>query len=378
MTTLKIWLFTFFLVFSHTKILATETFTDAEIVSISAHGPWPPKQTVDPSNFLSGNTAAIAFGKTLFFDKSLSGNGEFSCASCHQADKFFTDGLAVSIQAKDKKALFRNTPSVVNLANQRWFGWGGESDSLWSHAILPLLAENEMGATAEMIKNLIIKNKTYKETYQALVNRPANKDSAEIVLVNIAKALAAYQESLVTPPTEFDKFRTALINNDIAAQQNYSNAAKRGLKIFVGEARCNFCHFGPNFSSGEFADIGIPFFIEGGVDAGRYTGIQQVKSNPFNLLSEYNDAANKNTTWWTSQVSLLHKNWGEFKVPSLRNIQNTAPYMHNGSINTLADVVLHYDQINEERLHADGERILRPLGLSQQQRDDLLAFLKTL
>lgn len=111
----------------------------------------------------------------------------------------------------------------------------------------------------------------------------------------------------------------------------------------------------PRFSNGEFADISIPYFIEGGVDAGRYGGIQQVRANPHNLLGKYNDGDPAQNALSSSQVRQTHRNWGEFKVPGLRGVAVTAPYMHNGSLPTLPDVVNHYSAFDAEPLHSDGE-----------------------
>jgi len=103
-----------------------------------------------------------------------------------------------------------------------------------------------------------------------------------------------------------------------------------------------------------------------------------VKANRLNLLGAYNDDAARATATGTRHVSLGHRHWGAFKVPSLRNVALTAPYMHNGHLPTLRDVVRHYSELDEERLHADGERVVKPLRLSRQEVDDLVAFLETL
>src|SRR5262249_11882128 len=157
-------------------------------------------------------------------------------------------------------------------------------------------------------------------------------------------------------------------------------AARRGLKIFVGKGNCSACHSGPAFSNGEFHDTGVPFFVAGGgVDPGRHGGIKKLLANPFNLLGRFRyDRAGKAAVQ-TRHVASEHRNFGEFKVPSLRNVALTAPYMHNGSFATLADVVRHYSELNVDRLHADGEKLLlKPLRLSAEESADLVAFLETL
>jgi cytochrome c peroxidase len=156
-------------------------------------------------------------------------------------------------------------------------------------------------------------------------------------------------------------------------------AAQRGLAMFVGAGNCSVCHGGPRFSNGEFHDIGIPFFVEPGrVDPGRHEGIRKLQASRYNLLGPFNDDSVRGTATSTRFVALDHRNFGEFKVPSLRNVARTAPYMHNGSMATLRDVIRHYSQLDEDRLHSDGERILKPLGLTDGDVDDLVAFLETL
>ena len=123
----------------------------------------------------------------------------------------------------------------------------------------------------------------------------------------------------------------------------------------------------------------MPYFIAPGrVDAGRHAGIRQVLADPRNLLSRWNDDPARADATSTRHVEATQRNFGEFRVPSLRNVARTAPYMHNGSLATLRDVVRHYSELNEERLHADGERILKPLKLTAAESMDLVAFLESL
>jgi cytochrome c peroxidase len=134
------------------------------------------------------------------------------------------------------------------------------------------------------------------------------------------------------------------------------------------------------FSNGEFADTGLPFFVRPGVvDPGRHGGIAALRSSPYNLLGRFSDASpGGGAATKTRYIEQQHRNFGEFKVPSLRNVALTAPYMHDGQLATLDDVLTHYSELDLERLHADGERILEPLHLSEGERADLLTFLLTL
>ena len=362
-----------FLPWLYSAALALD-FSADEISLIKSHGPWPPAPVVDDSNRVSGNPLAIEFGEQLFFERDLSVDNRMSCAGCHLPQVGFTDGQDIGF---GRGRLNRNTSSVLNIGGNRWFGWGGENDSLWAQSVRPILAADELASSASIVKEAVMERDDYRDKYLRLFGNPAAHDE-ELVLVNIAKALAAYQETLFSQRAPFDEFRDALLANDQQGIDAFPEDAKRGLKLFIGEGRCNVCHLGPRFSSGEFGDIGIPFFIAGGVDAGRYHGIKAMRINRFNLLGKYNDGKVSDNGLASQQVRLTHRNWGEFKVPGLRDVSRTAPYMHNGSIQTLEAVIDHYSEINEDRLHADGERILRPLNLSDRQKDDLLAFLRSL
>jgi cytochrome c peroxidase len=201
----------------------------------------------------------------------------------------------------------------------------------------------------------------------------------ERLVVDLSKALAAYQATLQSPRTPFDGFRDALLRGDTRGAAAYPVAAQRGLKLFIGRGRCSVCHAGPRFSNGEFADIGVPFFVAGGVDPGRHGGLQQVMNSALNRLGPYSDAPEGDPRAVpTRHLVLEPRHFGEFRVPSLRQLTRTAPYMHNGSLATLEAVVRHYAELNEERLHADGERILRRLDLTPQESADLAAFLRSL
>lgn len=317
-------------------------------------GPWPVAVQPDPSNRYSGNAVAIAEGKALFKDSRLSSAGNLSCASCHDAQRSFTDARAT---AHASAPLERNTPSLLNLAGRRWYGWDGGSDSLWAASLRPLLNRQEMNAAL-----------------------------AAPALVDTAKKIAAYLETLQSPRTGFDAYRDAVLRGD--PQQvtfaQFSEAARRGLRVFLASG-CTACHAGPQFSNGEFHDIGIPFFLPrlaGGparVDPGRFAGLERLAQDPFTRASAYSDAKDREQDSRPVRTVVREpRHFGEWKTPSLRSVGSTAPYMHNGSIATLRGVVMHYSKFNEERIHADGEALLKPLHLSERQIDDLLAFLEAL
>ena len=346
-------------------------FTKEEVAKILQHGPWPPPLKPDPSNRVSGKPAAIALGEKLFFEPRLSGTGSVLCATCHAPFRRFQDARA---RAFGLELVDRNTLTVVNARFYRWYGWDGAQDSLWAQSIRPLLDPREMRSSAAHVGHAV-RTLFAKDYEEAFGRTPPGEDEA--LLVDAGKALAAFQETLVSGETRFDRFRDALEQGK--SDPAYPLAAQRGLKIFVGKGNCSACHFGPLFTNGEFADTGVSFFVAPGrVDAGRHAGIGKLKASPFNLLGRFNDDASRTTAVGTRHVQPQHRNFGEFRVPSLRGVAQTAPYMHNGSLATLRDVARFYSELNEERLHADGERILKPLKLDQGELDDLVAFLESL
>jgi cytochrome c peroxidase len=353
------------------------SFTADERAAIVAHGPWPQPMAPDPSNRVSGRPEAIALGRRLFFDPRLSRDGLRSCATCHDPARAFADGRARSVGAA---VVDRNAIALANLRLNRWFGWDGAGDSLWAQSIRPILDAKELGLSPEELRSRVLADAALDSDYARVFGTSARVDAAELMLVNVGKALAAFQETLVTGRTAFDDFRDALERNDTSAQRSYPAAAQRGLAIFIGKGRCGICHFGPNFTTGEFEDVGVPHFAEKGrVDTGRFGGIKALLASPFNLLGRYNDDPARAPGLATRHVEPLHRNWGEFRVPSLRNVARTAPYMHNGSLATLADAVRHYSEVNEDRLHGlPGQSLIRPLRLTPGEQADLVAFLETL
>lgn len=349
-------------------------FTDAERRAIARHGPWPVEWRGDPTNRVSNTQAAIELGRRLFFDPGLSANGQIACATCHRPDRGWADGAPVSTGLT---RVDRNAPGLANVRLQRWFGWDGAHDSLWSQSLRPLLDPREMGMSVASIATHLRDETELRCRYRAAFGE-APGDDDERVAVNLGKALAAFQETIVSGPTAFDLFRDALGRGDAAAVE-YPIAAQRGLRLFVGRGQCSLCHFGPSFSNGEFGDVGIPFFTRPGeVDPGRHGGIKRLQASRYSQLGRFNDASDPTLARATEHVELTHRNFGEFRVPSLRELTRTAPYMHNGALPDLRAVARHYSALNEDRLHADGERILRRLDLAPAEIDDLVAFLESL
>jgi len=348
-------------------------WSEEEVRAIARHGPWPPPAPRDPSNRVAGMANAIVLGEQLFNEPRLSADGAMSCSSCHVAGRDWNDGRARAI---GRTELDRRTPSLWNVGYAYWFGWDGAGDSLWSQSIRPILDPREMAGDARRVAALLRADKALACGYErAFGHKPSGDD--EKLLVDAAKALAAFQATLVSPRAPFDAFRDAVVAGDREAIARYPQPAQRGLKIFL-EANCSACHFGPRFTNGEFGDVGIPFFIRPGeVDPGRLDGLSKLANSTFNLLSRHNDDASGVSALRTRHVQRLHSNFGEFRVPSLRQT-GAGPFMHNGHFATLEDVVKHYSEVSPDRLHSDALPLVRPLALTAEQSADLVAFLRTL
>jgi cytochrome c peroxidase len=352
-------------------------FSAAEVQRILSHGPWPMPWKPDPSNRVSGTHNAIDLGERLFFDEKLSVKGNVSCGTCHIAEYNWTDGLR---RNKGQAEVDRNTPTLMNARHQRWFALDGAADSLWSQSMRPIVDARELASTPAHVATYIRKDKDLACRYEKTFGVSPSAQDDEAVLVGVGKVMAAFQETLNTDLTPFDAFRDALARGDKAAASLYPREARRGLQIFVGKGNCSVCHSGPMFSDGEFYDIGVTRLIGGDakrVDNGRDGGVAKLRASKFNLLGPYNDDASRAAGERIQQLKQAPGNGG-FKTPSLRNVGYTAPYMHNGEMVSLEEVVRHYAGLTPERIPAHSSGLLRPLKLTPQESADLVAFLQTL
>ena len=330
-------------------------FTESEVRAILAHGPWPTPVASDPTNRASGRRAAVELGERLFFDTRLSINGKFSCGTCHVPERNWTDNRVRGAAAAE---VDRNTPTLMNVRLGHWYGWDGGADSLWSQSLRPILDRRELGATPRHVAELMRKDEDLSCRYRRAFGEPPSPTDDEEVLVNVGKILAAFQETFETPPTPFDRFRNALAKGERVQAGLYSDAAQRGLRIFVGKGNCSSCHSGPNFTSGEFRNNGFS------TDAGRIEGVKVALASRFNLAGSYNDDPQKRAR------ALQEPEAGAFKVPTLRHLMLTAPYGHDGKRETLADVVRHYSE--------KGSAALPALKLSAAEQTDLVVFLESI
>ncbi|HKW37337.1 MAG TPA: cytochrome c peroxidase [Burkholderiales bacterium] len=343
------------------------SFTESEVRAILAHGPWPAAASVDPSNRVSGKREAVELGERLFFDERLSASGKFSCGTCHLPERNWTDNRTRGEAAAE---VDRNTPTLMNIRLGRWFGWDGASDSLWSQSIRPILDPRELGASPSQVADLVRNDGDLACRYRKAFGQAPAASEDERLLVDVGKALAAFEETLESPLTPFDQFRDALARGERVAPWRYSEAAQRGLKIFIGKGGCDRCHSGPNFSDGEFHVNGFSALGKR-ADAGRSEGVGRLRESRFNLLGAYNDDPARSSAEGTRRVLSEGGEPGAFKVPTLRHMLLTAPYGHHGEIERLAGVVRHYSETG-------GPGELRPLHLTAAEQTDLVVFLESL
>ena len=298
---------------------------------VPSHG-FEPLGVPDPARIAypdgrAPSRALAELGKTLFFDPRLSANRNKPCADCHDPALGFGDGHAAGTGTRGNR-LSRNTPPLYNLAWAEMFFWDGRARSLEAQALMPLVNPKEMDMPLGKLVDRLGAVPYYVERFGALF------PEGRITGAKIAVAIAAFERTLIVRNTAFDRY----MQGDEAA---LNPAAARGLAIFAGRANCVMCHGGPNFTDGRFHNVGI-----GGGDPG---------------LGRFSPG-------------LVTR--GAFKTPGLRNAALTAPYMHNGSLDTLDAVVRHYNNGGDQFGGLALE--IRPLNLTERQIADLVAFLESL
>jgi cytochrome c peroxidase len=363
-----------------------------------------PEMPRDPTNAYEADPRAARLGQALFFDTRLSLDGTVSCATCHAPEKSWTDGKPLGAGLA---GLPRHTMTLWNVAANRWFFWDGRKDTLWSQALGPLEDPREHGTSRLAIVQLLTRDEGYRRAYPEVFGAlpevaglpahgrpvagepehehqlawntlaPAQQDAVTRAFVNVGKSIAAFERLLVSRAAPFDRFVEGLRTGEAAQVAALSPSAQRGAALFVGKARCVFCHDGPLFSDLEFHDNRIPVGEEGG-DPGRKLGIRRLRTDPLNSLGPFADDGGESGR--RKVKPLLDDSHGgkQFKTPTLRNVARTAPYMHEGQFATLAEVVHFYDTLEGAAPESGNERLIHPLGLSASERADLVAFLTSL
>jgi cytochrome c peroxidase len=292
--------------------------------------------TILPSIFSFNTTELNAeeqLGKELFYDGILSQDQTLSCASCHKPEHAFADNVALS-EGLFGQLTARNTPSAMNMRAYNSFAWDGRNKTLETQSLRPIQDFAEMGIPVEEAVARLINDEHYNASFRFVYSSIPSQET-------LGKALAAYQRTLFSP-SAYDRYVGG-------AENAISESAKRGLELFSGKAECVNCHMGDDFTNGGFENIGT------------YNG------------KEYNDKGRGKHT-------KKKEDYGKFKVPSLRNVALTAPYMHDGSIKTLRETIEYYNTPRKFRPDAIGRDPIIPeaLNLTEQEIVDLEEFLKTL
>jgi cytochrome c peroxidase len=273
----------------------------------------------------------VELGRLLYFDRRLSADGTVSCASCHHPKFAFTDGSAVSTGIKGQKG-GRSAPTVFNRAYSLAQFWDGRAATLEAQAIGPMANPIEMGNTHDAL----VANLKGIPGYRILFKNVFGTD--DFTIEHVGKAIATYERTVLSGNSPYDRYKAGKKNSMTAVQI-------RGLDVFVNKAKCDQCHEGINFTTNAYHNLGV------GMD----------KPNP----DEGRFVVTKNPS-----------DWGAFKTPTLREIANTGPYMHDGSLKTLRDVVDFYDKGGIPNKNLDEK--VKALHLTEQEKNDLVEFLKAL
>lgn len=277
---------------------------------------------------------AADLGKMLFFDPILSQDSSVSCGSCHKPEFAFADTVPFSKGVHGRLGK-RNAPSVMNMSDRSSFFWDGRAATLAQQALFPIADPNEMNLPVTTAVKRLNRNKKYRSLFYAIFKQLPDKH-------NLGLALAAFEQTLETGNTPNDRW-IADLPDGMTEQQI------RGREIFRVKGKCFECHFSPDFTGDEFRSIGL------------FNGKQ------------WNDSGRYKITHNIADIS-------KFKVPGLRNVAMTAPYMHDGSFKTLREVIDYYN--DPQAFLGDGlnrDSVLsKPLGLTEQEKQDLEAFLHAL
>lgn len=289
--------------------------------------PEPPSPQDNPTT-----PAKVALGRRLYFDKALSKDGTVSCATCHDPARGWTDQSRFSTGVGGQTGA-RSAPTVLNSAYNDVQFWDGRAPSLEEQAKGPMLNPVEMASSSETVAARVRAQPAYGPLFERAFGQGAG-----VTFERVAMALAAFERTVLTGDSPYDRFQAG-------RQDALSAAQQRGMALFFTKARCSECHSGFNFTDSDFHNLGVGMSAEK-PDLGRFA------------------------------VTGRDQDRGAFKTPTLRNLTDTAPYMHDGSQATLEEVVDFYDRGGEANAWLDGR--IKPLGLTAQEKADLVAFLRSL
>jgi cytochrome c peroxidase len=371
-----------------------------------------PPTPKDPSNAVETSPAAIDLGRRLFNDVRLSRNGAVSCATCHDPEKQFQDGLPVG---RGVGTGARRAMPIVGAGHSPWLFWDGRKDSLWSQALGPLEDSVEHGGNRTRYAQLI--GEYYRSEYDAIfeampdlgrlpVDAAPNGSEAEKaawqamdertranisrVFANMGKAIAAYEKSLHHEASRLDRYVEGVLTGDPAGVEMLNSNEVKGLRLFIGKAQCVSCHNGPLLTDQHFHNTGVPPRDPAKPDRGRAAATAKVVDDEFNCLGSFSDAKPQQCQELRFMVSDDPALEGAFKTPGLREVALRPPYMHAGQFATLEEVVRHYVKaphaaVGHSELthrHADspkgGHAERPPIELSETEIEDLVSFLGAL
>lgn len=316
------------------------------------------RQRIPAENPMS--PAKVALGRALFFDKRLSADRTISCATCHDPARAFTDGnrLAVGVSATEGT---RNTPTILNAVFAETLFWDGRAGSLEEQVSHPIMSSFEMGMSGKQeVVDRLSSVPAYRRQFKQVFN------SEGISLDTIAKAIAAYERTLLSGNSPFDRF----ITGDAAA---ISDSQRRGWDLFKGKAKCIECHTysssAPFFTDFRFHNTGVAATdslftaLSDRLSGSKETPVSLAHSAGFSELGRFT-------------VTVKNEDVGAFKTPTLRDVELTSPYMHDGSLRTLIDVVQFYNRGGSSNSHLDAR--LSPLKLTPAEVNDLVEFMRSL
>lgn len=333
-----------------------------------------PPVPVPPDNPMT--PAKVKLGDKLFHDKRLSADGTVSCATCHDRKKAFTDSPLKVSEGVGKLTGTRNAPTVVNAAYMHTQFWDGREPDLEGQSAGPFINPVEMKLpNHDPILKIVRSDAEYKRLFQ----QAFNKSGKQIAMKHVQKAIASFERTIISGNSAFDRFHFG------GDERAMNRKAVRGLKVFLEQGRCVSCHTISQthalFTDSRFHNLGI--------------GFERIDKDVYKLASAYRKAkrkgididvevlTNKNTSeLGRFAVTTESRDMGSFKTPTLRNVAVTAPYMHDGSLKTLKDVVKFYNnggRVKESDPTFDFQSGgIRSLDLSDKQIDDLVAFMEAL
>ncbi|HET6513846.1 MAG TPA: cytochrome c peroxidase [Thermodesulfovibrionales bacterium] len=292
----------------------------------------------------------IELGKTLFFDRRLSGDGTMSCVTCHDPEQAFSDGLDISLSYPTTKN-WRNSPTLINVAFQKYLFHDGRAETLEEQALFPMMSSFEMNLNLDYLEEKIRVVPEYNKAFMDVFGGDVTRE-------RIAMAIAAFERTLISVHAPLDNY----LKGDKDA---LSPDAKKGFEIFTGKGKCSECHYGVNLADDKFYALHVP------ENAAYQNDPRVIATRRFVAkIYHYEGYKNLNEDPGRYLITKDKKDWKAFKTPTLREIARTAPYMHNGIFKTIDEVIEFFD-----RGGGPGNKSLKPLGLSSDEKRSLRTFL---